>query len=125
LILRRGATGKGEIKSFGVQLGGLDVRAARRLQLAAETGGAVGLLVGERWRRGDAGNFAAVRMVVMSDGGAARRDRGQCVRLHLWHRRREAGATVVVAFMESAGDVRIRAVLDSDIQAGVRYAAEG
>ncbi len=118
-ILRCGGAGP-----VVARLGDVDVRAARRLQLAAEASGGVGLLVGGR-TRGAAGNFAAVRMVVASDKTATHAAE-QRVRLMLQRRRREAGMALVLAFVaDSAGSVRVRVVSELGLQAGMRYVAGG
>jgi len=118
-ILRCGGAGP-----VVARLGDLDARAARRLQLAAEASGGVGLLVGGRTHSA-AGNFAAVRMVVASDKTATRAAE-QRVRLLLQRRRREAGAVFLMAFVADRTDrVQARVVSEFDVQAGVRYAAGG
>jgi len=117
-ILRCGGAGP-----VVARLGDVDVRAARRLQLAAEASGGVGLLVGGR-THGAAGNFAAVRMVVKPDGGAAdAAGRGeQCVRLLLQRRRREAGAMIQMIFGWRGNSAVVDSGRSTGISKGARLA---
>jgi len=95
-----------------------DERAARRLQLAAEAGGTIGLLVhGEA--RSAAGRFAAARMTMAAEPGQMSAgspvDRlAQRLRLVVQRRGRGEGATIGVELVRRAGrsEIALTAAFD-------------
>ncbi|MFO0866451.1 MAG: hypothetical protein U0744_17700 [Gemmataceae bacterium] len=88
----------------------LDATLYRRLQLAAETGGGVGLLIlpGEAIRQP---SFAAVRLMISpaASAGPRRRLRVEAVRM----RGERAGQSAVVELDHETGDVRLSASVAS------------